>query len=77
MSCLVAALYFLEFWRRSRDRFFALFAGAFMLLGISWLIAILSDITYEFNRSVYLTRLVAFLVIVLAVIDKNRSPTVP
>lgn len=74
MSCFVAALFFLDFWRQSRDRFFALFASAFLLLGISWLVSVLSDVAIEFNRSVYFIRLLAFLVIIAAVVDKNRLP---
>lgn len=74
MGCFAAALFFVGFWRRSRDRFFALFASAFLLLGVSWLVHVLIGAANEFNRSVYLTRLVAFLLIILAVIEKNRSP---
>lgn len=75
--CLVAATFFLDFWRRSRDRFFALFATAFLLLGLSWLAGVITGVALEFNRPVYLVRLVAFLVIIIAVIDKNRSPSAP
>ena len=74
MGCCTATLFFLIFWRRSRDRFFALFASAFALLGISWLVHVVTGTANEFNRPVYLFRLLAFLLIIFAVIDKNRSP---
>lgn len=32
--CCVAGLFFLRFWRRSRDRFFAFFAAAFWLMAL-------------------------------------------
>jgi uncharacterized membrane protein len=76
MSCFVAALFFVDFWRRSRDRFFAFFALAFLLQGISWAAAVVTGVGADFNRPVYLIRLLAFLVIIIAVIDKNRSPKV-
>jgi uncharacterized membrane protein len=76
MGCFVSALFFLNFWKRSRDRFFALFALAFLLLGLSWWAHVIAGIANEFNRPVYLLRLLAFLLIILAVIDKNRSPKV-
>ncbi|HJP92159.1 MAG TPA: DUF5985 family protein [Pyrinomonadaceae bacterium] len=74
MSCFVAALFFLDFWRRSHDRFFAFFSSAFVLLGTSWLVNVFTGTAVEFNRPVYITRLLAFLLIIIAVIDKNRSP---
>ena len=33
----VAALFFLRFWRRMKDRFFAFFAAAFAALAVDWL----------------------------------------
>jgi uncharacterized membrane protein len=74
MGCFMSALFFLNFWKRSRDRFFGLFALAFLLLGLSWWVHVVAGIANEFNRSVHLLRLIAFLLIILAVIDKNRSP---
>ena len=35
MGSLVAALFFLRFWTRTRDRFFQLFAAAFLIEGLS------------------------------------------
>lgn len=73
MGCFMSALFFLNFWKRSMDRFFSLFALAFLLLGLSWLAYVFAGIANEFNRPIYLLRLIAFLLIILAVIDKNRS----
>lgn len=74
MGCLIASLFFHNFWRRSGDRFFALFAAAFLLLGVSWFVYVLSGGGADFKPSVYLIRLFAFLLIIVAMIDKNRSP---
>mgnify|MGYP006159526407 CR=1 FL=1 len=42
MASLVAALFFLKFWRRSRDRLFAMFAAAFFGGLLLILIAVLT-----------------------------------
>ena len=72
MGCFIASLFFLGFWRRSRDRFFVIFAVSFLLLGVSWFILVLNGPANEFYPPVYLTRLVAFLLIIVALVDKNR-----
>ena len=72
MGCTVAGLFFLRFWRKTRDRLFAIFAAAFWLLGLNWLL--LATIGRdEINTWLYAIRLLAFVLILLAIIDKNRS----
>ena len=71
--CWVVGLYFLQFWRRTHDRFFALFALAFWAIGGGRLaMSIWGEIT-EANRSIYLVRLLAYVVILAAIVDKNRQ----
>lgn len=70
---LVAALFFAMSWRRSGDRFFLIFALAFTLLGIERLILGILNLPESPLLSIYLVRLVAFLLIIIAIIDKNRS----
>lgn len=72
----VCALLFLRFWRRTRDELFLAFALAFMLLGIGQTILALANIQDEERGSVYLIRLVAFLLILVAIVRKNRSTQV-
>lgn len=73
MGYAVAALFFGRFWRETGDRLFVFFAAAFALLAVQrGLLAIgpmlpLDSIWY------YLLRLVAFLLIVAAIVDKNRA----
>ena len=67
------AIFFLRFWLDTRDRFFLLFAGAFLILSVNWgLVAILQPAT-EVRPFFYLLRLTAFGLIIAAVVDKNRS----
>ncbi len=72
MASLVVAMFFLRFWRDTRDRLFAMFALAFLLLAASRLgLAMMND-TYEGNTSWYWVRLAAFTIILGAIADKNR-----
>ena len=70
--CVVAAAFFLRFWRKTRDRLFAMFAGAFLLLAANW-VALGFTRADEIRTALYVVRLVAFVVILVAIIDKNRS----
>lgn len=70
---LVAALFFLRFWRDSRDRLFAIFAAAFVLLALQRLLLALELSLMEDAVWSYLIRLLAFLLILFAIIDKNRG----
>lgn len=68
-----AGLFFLRFWRETRDRFFALFAAAFWCLTLNWIGLALTDPPDEARTLLYLVRLIAFVLIIAAIIDKNRS----
>ena len=74
MACGVTGLFFLRFWRRTGDRFFAMFAASFWLLGANWLLLAFTDPTAETRRIVlYMIRLLGFVMIIAAIIDKNRA----
>jgi len=75
LNAWAIALFFLRFWKKTGDRLFAWFAAAFILLGIER-IAMLS-LSGETRFHIYLIRLAAFLVIMFAILDKNRKPTRP
>lgn len=70
---LVAALFFTMSWRRSGDRFFLIFACAFTLLGIERLILGILNLPESPLLSIYIVRLIAFLLIIIAIVDKNRT----
>ena len=72
VASLLVALFFLRFWYRTRDRFFLLFSLAFAIYSISEIILGLADVS-EFEPFYYLPRLLTFLLIVLAILDKNRD----
>jgi len=70
--CAVAALHFWKFHRQTGERFFGLFASAFTILGINFLLLAAVDRESEFRPHVYLIRLAAFLLIIAAIVEKNR-----
>lgn len=74
MGCLVAALFFLRFWRATQDRFFALFSLAFLTFAVNRLVLTTLDEGSEARTAVYIVRLLAFALILLAILDKNRRP---
>jgi hypothetical protein len=73
MGYLVAGLFFLKFWRGVRDRLFLLFAVAFGLLAVQRVALALVADTPEAALPLYGLRLLAFLIIIIAIVDKNRS----
>jgi hypothetical protein len=73
MSSLVATMFFWRFGRETRDRLFFLFAAAFFLLGVHWvLLALLVEGANEHLPLAYGVRLVAFGLFLAGIIDKNR-----
>lgn len=72
MGYAVAGLFFLRFWHETRDRLFGIFAGAFCMLGLQRMLLVLAD---EPGNEIWLygLRLLAFLLILAAIVDKNRS----
>ena len=73
MGCLVAALFFLKFWRRSRDVLFVYFATAFAILAANWALLAFFDPAHEVRTVYYTIRLAAFLLILVAIWHKNRA----
>lgn len=73
MGYLVAGLFFLRFWRETRDRLFGIFAGAFWLLGVQRALLAVVETSPVGTIWVYGLRLLAFVLILVAIIDKNRG----
>lgn len=70
---VIGGLFFLRFWRRTREELFLAFALAFALLGLGQSVITLANIPTEERGSLYLIRLAAFLLILLAIYRKNRT----
>lgn len=70
---LVIALVFFRYWRQTRDRLFLGFSLGFLVFSGSRLILAFLDEDDEGRVFVYCLRLLAFLLILAAIIDKNRG----
>lgn len=71
MGYVIAGLFFLKFWSRTRDTLFAVFAGAFWLLALNQALAALAGVPREDLSWIYLLRLLAFVLIIAAIVGKN------
>jgi hypothetical protein len=71
MAAFAIGLHFLKYWRLSKDRFFIWFAVAFWVFGLGWIFRAFAGIS-EHGHWAYVPRLVAFLMIIVAILDKNR-----
>lgn len=72
MGFLVSGLFFLRFWREGRDRFFLLFALALLVEGANRFALGSLARPSEGAAGIYLVRLLSFLLILTAIVDKNR-----
>ena len=73
MGFWVAGLFFYRFWKITRDRLFSIFAMAFWVMGLERLILTIMAPENEFRPYIYIFRLLAFTLIALAILDKNRK----
>jgi len=76
MGFLIAGLFFLRFWKGTRDSFFLWFAAAFALFGIgqaalTFINAPAIDPPAEELSPLYLFRLAGYLLIIVAIWRKN------
>lgn len=72
-ASVVVSLFFFRFWRDSGDRLFGFFGAAFSLLAVSWTLLALISPTDETRPYIYAVRLVAFVLLIAGIIDKNRA----
>ena len=76
MGMLAAGLFFLRAWKRSRDRLLFTFGLAFWVMAIEKGLIELkpTQVTMpEAMSSIYSLRLIAFIMIIYAIVDKNRA----
>jgi hypothetical protein len=73
LGSFVAAAFFWRYWCKTSDRFFLLFFAAWVLLGIERLGLAILNAPEEPRAGMYIVRLAAFILIIIAIVDKNRS----
>jgi hypothetical protein len=72
LAHLVVGFFFLRFWRNTRDRLFLFFAIAFGLFALNQFAANLLGAADERTGYTYVLRVLGFLAILVAIVDKNR-----
>ena len=72
LACAAIGLFFLRFYRKTRDSLLALFAIAFWILGANWLLLAIIQ-TDEVRTWLYVIRLLAFSMILWGIVQKNRA----
>jgi hypothetical protein len=73
LGFFLAGAFFLRFWRRTHDRLFLAFAAAFALLAVNQLLAAFFGASDELTPYTYVLRVLGFVLILLAIVDKNIS----
>ena len=76
-ASIAAGLFFFRFWRTTRDRFFLFFALSFWIEGTNRLVLWHWVGVNEDAAGYYLIRIVAYGLIIAAIVDKNRARTRP
>lgn len=69
----VAAAFFWKFWRQTRDILFLAFAAAFFVEGANRMSFLFIESPNEGRPVIYVVRLVAFLLILAAIVKKNMA----
>lgn len=72
MGFAVAGLLFLSYWRRLRERLFMMFAVSFFLLSVNYTWLAVTEIPAEERSLLFLVRLAAFALIIVAIVQSNR-----
>jgi uncharacterized membrane protein HdeD (DUF308 family) len=73
MASLVAAMLFLRFWKHTRDGFFLWFAVSFAIEGINRAALGMRADPNEGEPFFFLIRFLSYLLIVIAIVGKNRT----
>lgn len=73
MSSLTASVFFLRFWRDTRDSLFLAFGVAFLIEALNRTASLLLVQPNEGTPWIYIVRLFAFLLILGAIVNKNRG----
>jgi len=75
LGYLVAAGFFLRFWKKTGDRFFLAFGAAFVLFALNQFLVAALAVVSEPASVIYALRVLGFLLIIAAIVDKNvKSP---
>lgn len=77
MGFLVASLFFFRFWNRTRDRLFALFGVAFLLMAVNQLFTHVSGPATQDFFYAYVLRIIAYVMLIAGIVAKNLEQRDP
>lgn len=72
-ASLAASAFFLKFWRQTRDTLFLCFAAAFAIEGVNRVAFLFVEHPDEGDPVIYTVRLFSYLLILAAIVNKNRA----
>jgi hypothetical protein len=72
VMCFVIGAFFLRYWVSQRDRLFLFFMAAFWSFAAGWVTHFIVSASSEGTPHVYAFRLLGFILIIIAIVDKNR-----
>lgn len=70
-ASITAGVFFLKFWRATRDSFFLAFAASFLVEGLNRSAVLFADKPNEGGPLTYVVRLLSLLLILGAILRKN------
>ncbi len=71
-TSLVASAFFFRFWKQTRDLLFLGFGAAFLIEGANRFCILFVADPAAGNRTIYVVRLMSYLLILAAIAHKNR-----
>jgi len=71
IASITASVFFLKFWRSTRDILFAAFAAFFLLEGAERVVLLFSERPNEGTPWIHTIRLAALMLILVAILGKN------
>jgi len=73
MACLAIGIYFLRFWRESRDRLFVCLAAAFGTFALNYAVLGVLSVSDERRALAFVLRLAGFVAILVGLLLKDRE----
>lgn len=73
IAYFIAALFFVRFWKQTHDRFFLMFSSSFFIESGNRLLMGILPSEGDHDILIYSIRMVSYLLILFAIIDKNRT----
>ena len=73
MASLIISFFFWRYYQKVLDRFFLFFSLAFLIFAFERIVIVFGQVKSEYFVVVYSIRLLGFITILLAILEKNRK----